>query len=721
MLKIPSNRWLYYLISFIILTNIFIFSDKLLFGQTLGITILRQVFTFLCFSIIPGLSILYLLRINNLNFLKKFLLSVGLSICFLIFAGITINMVYLAIGIENPLSTMYLTLSFSIIMLIMLIASYRINKESFATNLKLDLNDKYKSTILFPLIFPFLAIFGTYAMNHSENNILLLSLIVTIAIYLLVLVYLNDKISENTYPMAILMISISLLFFHSLTSNYILGRDVYGEYFAFQMVLKNLSWNMTNYRSVLTACLSTSLLPVIYAELLNISSPYIFKLVYPLLFSITPLAVFSISKKYLNNQYAFFAALYFVFQLPFIDESQSMMRQIIAMVLFSLAILIFLEKGLFNKNNGKVLFILLMFGVVVSHYTSAYIFLILFAILFSFNLVKFGLFKNIKTNLSITLIILMFVFIFFWYSQLNASFNSTILVINDTFKNLVNFFDIEARDQSVLITVGQGISSLAEMIRIYTYDLTFIFIALGIIYSFFKCRKKLDNEFTILGIACMALIVSFAVLPYINSKYGNARLFLQVTIIIAPFLVIGLVSFAQKIKLKHVSYLIMPLLLLQLFNVTFVTDQLMGIHTSVDLNRDGDRYNEFYIHNSEVNSAKWLFNENKERSSIYSSNSSIHAHYSVYSDYFGTKRLSWGYLYNVYYFSFNFDSINASKIQNQEYYVYLWNYNTEDKEIYYKSYNELEKGNLVRYDYLFRNSEKIYDNGFSNIYYHEGK
>jgi uncharacterized membrane protein len=720
-LKIPSNRWLYYLISFIILTNIFIFSDKLLFGQTLGITILRQVFTFLCFSIIPGLSILYLLRINNLNFLKKFLLSVGLSICFLIFAGITINMVYLAIGIENPLSTMYLTLSFSIIMLIMLIASYRINKESFATNLKLDLNDKYKSTILFPLIFPFLAIFGTYAMNHSENNILLLSLIVTIAIYLLVLVYLNDKISENTYPMAILMISISLLFFHSLTSNYILGRDVYGEYFAFQMVLKNLSWNMTNYRSVLTACLSTSLLPVIYAELLNISSPYIFKLVYPLLFSITPLAVFSISKKYLNNQYAFFAALYFVFQLPFIDESQSMMRQIIAMVLFSLAILIFLEKGLFNKNNGKVLFILLMFGVVVSHYTSAYIFLILFAILFSFNLVKFGLFKNIKTNLSITLIILMFVFIFFWYSQLNASFNSTILVINDTFKNLVNFFDIEARDQSVLITVGQGISSLAEMIRIYTYDLTFIFIALGIIYSFFKCRKKLDNEFTILGIACMALIVSFAVLPYINSKYGNARLFLQVTIIIAPFLVIGLVSFAQKIKLKHVSYLIMPLLLLQLFNVTFVTDQLMGIHTSVDLNRDGDRYNEFYIHNSEVNSAKWLFNENKERSSIYSSNSSIHAHYSVYSDYFGTKRLSWGYLYNVYYFSFNFDSINASKIQNQEYYVYLWNYNTEDKEIYYKSYNELEKGNLVRYDYLFRNSEKIYDNGFSNIYYHEGK
>ncbi|MCZ3367485.1 MULTISPECIES: DUF2206 domain-containing protein [Methanobacterium] len=630
-------------------------------------------------------------------------------------------MAYLAVGIQKPLSTIHLTLSLSIIVLIMLIAGYKINKESFAVNLELNFNNSYKFTVLLPLIFPFLAVLGTYVMGHFGSNLLLLFLIFLIAAYIMILAYLKNNISGNTYPIALLMISISLLFVHSLTSNYILGRDVYSEYFAFQMVLKNLSWNIANYRSVLTACLSSSLLPTIYGVLLNINSPYIFKLVYPLLFSITPLAVFSISKKYLNNQYAFFAALYFVFQLPFIDESQSMMRQIIAMVLFSLALMIFLEKELVNRNNGKIIFILLMFGVVVSHYTSAYIFLILFSILFLFNYVKFGLFRDIKTNLSLTLIILMFVFIFFWYSQLNASFNSTIVVINDTFKNLINFFDIEARDQSVLITMGQGISNIAEMIRIYTYDLTFIFIALGAIYSFFKCRKKLDSEFTILGIVCIALIVSFAVLPYINSKYGNARLFLQVTVIIAPFLVIGLIATAKKIKLKHVSYLILPLLLLQLFNVTFVTDQLLGIHTSVDLNNNGDRYNEFYIHDSEVSSARWLFNENKERSEVYSTNTSIYAPYKIYSDYFGTKRLSWGYLYNVHYFSFTFDSINASLIPNQEYYVYLWNYNTEKNEIYYRSFNKLEQGNLGIYGYLFKNSEKIYDNGFSDIYYHRGE
>lgn len=721
MLKIPPNRLFCYLISFMIITNILIFSDKLLLNQSITITILRQIFAFLCFSIIPGLSILYLLQINNLNFLKKFLLSVGLSICFLIFVGLIINGAYLAVDIEKPLSNISLTLSFSIIMLIMLITGYKINKESFATNLRLNLNDKYKFTLLFPLIFPFLAILGTYTMNHFGNNLLLLFLIFAIAIYIIILVYFKNNISENIYPLAILMISISLLLFHSLTSNYILGRDVYSEYFAFQMVLKNLSWNMTNYRSVLTACLSTSLLPVIYAELLNINSPYIFKLVYPLLFSITPLAVFLISKKYLNNQYAFFAALYFVFQLPFIDESQSMMRQIIAMILFSLAVMIFLEKELFNKNSGKILFILLMFGIVVSHYTSAYILLILFAILFSFNQVKFGTSKSIKTNLSITLVILIFVFIFFWYSQLNASFNSTIMVINDTLKNLVNFFDIEARDQSVLITVGQGISSLAEMIRIYTYDLTFIFIALGIIYSFFKCRKKLDNEFIILGIACLALIVSFAVLPYINSKYGNARLFLQIIVIIAPFLVIGLVYFAKKIRLKHASYLILPLLLLQLFNVTFVTDQFLGIHTSENLNWEGDKYNEFYIHDSEVNSAIWLFNGNKERSNIYSCNNSVLATYKVYSDYFGIKRLDWGYLYNLNYFSSTFDSVSTSKIENKEYYIYLWSYNLENKEIYRRSYNELEKRDLSDYNGLFKNSQKIYDNGFSDIYYHAGR
>ena len=226
------------------------------------IPVLRQIFGFLCFTILPGLLILYALKCET-SVLKKFLLSIGLSISFLMFFGLLINTLYPLIGISRPLSTLSLVVSLNIALILLCLVGYKRNREDLnfsIFNIKSIGEDSFISPLLFPILFPFLSIFGTYLMNTEGNNIILMTMLFLIPIYVAFVVYMNKQIPKIVYPIAILMISISLLLMHGLRSNYVIGSDVNAEYYAFQVVARNAFWSMSNFHNVLTACLSVSLL-----------------------------------------------------------------------------------------------------------------------------------------------------------------------------------------------------------------------------------------------------------------------------------------------------------------------------------------------------------------------------------------------------------------------------------------------------------------------------
>ena len=64
---------------------------------------------------------------DKLGFAEKFVLSVGLSVAFLMFVGLLINEVYYAVGYKTPLSTYSLMISFSLIMFGLLYLTYKRN------------------------------------------------------------------------------------------------------------------------------------------------------------------------------------------------------------------------------------------------------------------------------------------------------------------------------------------------------------------------------------------------------------------------------------------------------------------------------------------------------------------------------------------------------------------------------------------------------------------
>ncbi len=341
--------------------------------RILNIPGLKEILPLIYFTIVPGLLIVILMNLNKLEFIKKFVLWIGISLSFLILVGLGLNSLYPFIS--KPLDLLPLLITFNVIILLLAFIAYKRNSAEFEIhrifNFSMDTKDKLISPMIFSIIFPFLAFYGTYLMNTTSNNSILLLMLFLIPVYFLVIIGLRNKISNSTYPFAILMVSLSIFLMHGLTSNYLIGRDVHREFYCFQYTLLNLHWDQLIYNITLNSCLSITILPTIYSVLTSLSGLSVFKIVFGFIGSIIPLIIYIISKKYVGDKYAIFAALLVMFQMNFI-ELLGIVRQEFAFLFFFLAVMVLFDSKLGDRNK-KILFIVFMISVVLSHYTSAFI------------------------------------------------------------------------------------------------------------------------------------------------------------------------------------------------------------------------------------------------------------------------------------------------------------------------------------------------------------
>lgn len=306
--NLRTKEWFVFIITILLLTDLAILLD---------IPFLRQIIGFLFLIILPGLLILQILKLNKLGFTEKSVLLVGLSISFLMFFGLLINNLSLSLGYRTPLSAIFLLVSFNLAFIVLAIIGYKTNKEPIFSlpNLNLDLSEK--AFLIVPILFPALSIFGMHVMHTTDNNIILIILLFLIPAYVIFLCFFNQKFPKRLYPIVIYLISISLLLLWSLISNHIVGIDTHSEYYFFRTTLNNMYWSVFGH-STLDACLSISLLPTVYQSILNISSEFLFKILYSSLYSISPLVIYILSKKYIGEFYAFLTSCFFMFQHSFL-------------------------------------------------------------------------------------------------------------------------------------------------------------------------------------------------------------------------------------------------------------------------------------------------------------------------------------------------------------------------------------------------------------------
>jgi uncharacterized membrane protein len=692
------KNWIFTVISFLILTDLSILLD---------IPFLREALSFIFFSIVPGFLVLLIFNLKGMNPVKKIVLSVGMSISFMMIIGLALNGLYPLLN--QPLSFIPVFITLNLMVIILSAAAYWRNQQILDDNFgfKIDLTDKIKAPMIFPFLFPLLAILGTYLMNTTQNNILLLTMLLLIPLYLVAVVYLKDRIHSATYPLALWLIGLSLLLMHGLTSNHLLGIDVHLEYYSFQLTQMSYHWDINTYYNAYNACMGITILPMVYHVLSGMAGEYIFKLFMAIIGSILPLIVYLVAKKYIAGKYAFLAALLFIFQLFFINLLGAV-RQEIAIIFFFLTIMVVFDIKL-DKWFRKLLIVLFIFATLISHYSTAYVafVLILPILLYPFfrSLIKER--KLVFTNFDV--IIISLVLIAIWYLfvakvQFASGANALDKTIQVTASTGLASALISTRGAYVLGILGVVFKSLPNMVSIIAHNLIFATILVGLFAVIRKFRyylEKFTTEFILGIVISLALLVLFVALPYISIAYDVARLFFQLLIFLAPVFVIGGIFAARLIKKpKWDVYLLLVLLIFLFSCVTYLQYSALGQPYSSDYENNSIVRQGNYIYDSEITAAQWISRNNINNLTVYSDGREVARFLTAYGPGVTNENI------NSSFFAWN-QTIDEG-------YIYLGYVNIHNMKIIDMG-DDFIQADIGPYLFLLDGKSRIYDNGGSRI------
>jgi uncharacterized membrane protein len=736
---------------------------NVLVGFDLNFLYLRQILGFLFLVLIPGLLIMLCFKIRSVKFWEYLVYTVGLSVSFIMFAGLAVNWTLPALGItDKPLSLYPILICFNLFLIALGIVAWKRN-EDFShefTAPKLDaLNNIF---FIIPMFFPVLSILGAFLLNNHGSNILTMIMLGGIAVYVLLLVIFRKKLNENVYPWAILMISLALLLSFSMRSWFVNGWDLKQEQYVFRLAYENQIWSMSNFMDAYNSCLSLSIFPTIINLFLKLNNQLIFKFFFQIIFIFHSLIIFLIFRRYANSIFSFISSFLYFGVGYFNSVLPTMVRQEIAFLFFGLMLLVLFTKKI-SHITKKSLFLIFGASMIVSHYSTAYIALALFTLTYIFILIYKNYedrnIKEGKTNpsqkseffLTGILIILLLLFSFLWASQLTDTSNGIILTIKETSQNIGSMFSYDLKDASVKGALfGQSniekytneeltdyINETKSLFRtpnsypeseIQAYppriigeeksysEIPFLVYPLFYLYQFIKyliilsfvlgslfiClnRKKIvDKEFSFMITLSVILMFLIILLPFISKAYNFERLFQQCLIFLSFSSFIFFIKIMKNNKKIFLFFIVALYLGYSLFNLGFLL-AYSGGEPTLNLYNLGSIYNGHYSHKEEIASIGWL-DKTHQTEVIYVD---PYSELKIYA--FGNPLLP-------------HDKKIVPFFMDKYSYVYS-SYSNKIKEVNYWDAREKFNNGVLSFnfptDFLNENKNKIYNNGGSEIF-----
>ncbi len=287
--------------------------------------------------------------------------------------GVVANFALPPLGISRPIALLPLLLIITLALLLLCLLAY-IRDKGFRPSSQSD-NQTSESVwqsfrtnpapYLLAVLLPLLAILGAVLVNSYQNNTLLLALIIIIVL-IIGLVAFNKFIPPRVYPFMIFMMAMALIYQTTLISSNLVGSDIHLEHYLGNIVVENGYWDATTGTAV-NSCLSIVMLAPIYSLLLNMDIVWLFKIVYPLLFCLAPLAIFHILHLQIRPRYAFLATVFLISMPMFTMDMAQLARQQLSELFFVLVILLMVDRKL-TLIQRTTLVLIFGFGVVVSHY-----------------------------------------------------------------------------------------------------------------------------------------------------------------------------------------------------------------------------------------------------------------------------------------------------------------------------------------------------------------
>ena len=602
--------------------NVFVISFLLVFWASvcidqigIHIPLIRQIFGFIFLSFLPGIMLLRILNINRLSITEVVLHSVGLSLSLLMGMAYVINSSYPSFGIAGPLSSQYLIHALGLISLVLYAFILRNHSEfEIVVESYVGFRPLLCITSVFLLM---LALFGVYLMNYFHNNLFLMILFFIIA---LLIIFVSFNIVDRFYfPILIYFIGLALLLHVSLISDYIIGYDIQREYYFSQLILANSKWD-SNINDPLAGIMSITLLPLVFSHICKIPLVWVFKLFYPILYSIISVGLYFIFRKFSSNLSSFYSCFYFISVPSFFYLMPQMARQEIGEI-FLLSIILLICSDNVNPTKKKLLLVIYMLSLIVSHYAIDYLLLFLIILVWGY-LIYLDLTDKPMVGAVITdrFVLLFAVSTLVWYMMVSSSvtFNQIVGMVDHIIGSLfTDFFDPDTT-QGLIILVYAPESNINKILK-YFYIISYFFIATGVLQIIIHKKNLVQqSEFCLLSMASFFILVAAIIVPNFSIRINTVRLIHISLFFLAPFFVFGVKSafcmitfnrfpnINKKIAQNHYHLAAIFLAIFFLLNSGIfqdITNEPYLSSVSLNFSNDGPRFS-----TSEVAGANWISN-----------------------------------------------------------------------------------------------------------------
>jgi uncharacterized membrane protein len=650
---------------------------------------------------------------GTLSKVEILIFSVGFSVAILMLGGLVINEVIPLFGVATPLTQTSLLVALNLFLILgealMLVKD---EKMPLWTTERVKVN----VPLLLAIALPILSILGATILNVFGSNLVLLVMIAAVPLLLAVLLLTATKKSlpPEYYAIAVLMISVAMVFHTSLITKYLInfGSDISLEYATAEYTIRSAIWIPSAIESVgrFDSMLSITVLPAVYVNLLNMSLTSVFKIVYPLIFSLVPLGLYQLWQKSIGYKYAFVAAFLLIAQETFFTEMIGLARQMIAEVFFVLLVYLIIEDKL--KPRIKIIcFGVFASALVMSHYALAIIFGFFLGCTFIFFFYKKHVSRNITASLAILFLVIMFVW--YIYPSASATFNDLVSYGDFVYQQLGGFLNPASRGATVLR--GLGLDAPASIwnvaSRVFAYFTEFL-IGVGFIALILKKTNFVfEKEYVVLSTIAMVFLGVVIVVPGMARTFNMSRFYHLLLFFLAPLMILGVTFLVKRLsrqrrELITAIFLLVVLVPYFLFQTSFIYEVTGSPSWSLPLS--GYRMSAYqlyftlgYVDDAGFSSADWVSqNLSPQNITLFADKASL------------TLLISYGSfpIGEIYMLE---NTTTSTTLANRTMIIYLCQMNVESKVVIteYYSYSLENLTVLTEMNKIFSNAgNEIYEN-----------
>jgi uncharacterized membrane protein len=470
---------------------------------------------------------------------------------------------------------------------------------------------------------------------------------------------------------------------------YVVGTDIHTEIFSTNRII-NYGWDYT-----LADGNNMSAVLFFVSPLLNkIGFPLVwqFKILYPLIFSFTPVLLYLAYCKILDNRSSFFAALFSVIIPMFVLDTTSTVKSLIAETFLAGLILVLLsEMSTFKKS---LLGLICVIGSVLNHYTVGFIMLFyLVGMLVVSVISKWSFkFKGVKSLSIITVSSILIVVLWFGLVGQGAMLNMVTAIGNNILKishvaeipqgnstqeieTLEALYDERTQpievtgtyldNQEQLTRTALGLDFMdtdlgGKLFRVVQL-ITQLLIALGVVYVIVK-RKELSVIYVAGVVTSFLILIACLFVPMFSTIVSTTRFYQLALFILAPCLVFSLKWILPK---RYVTVLACVMVAYYLFTSGFIFEvtksQADKVNTPYSIPLSNYRSNIAGVFSEDdINAARWVSNN--------------HGDLPILTD------------YNSRCLLLGIDPMYDMPVNETEYYIFVTSWSTEhDKLVYGRS------------------------------------